>query len=144
MENQTLRNQTTFSDTELDRRTQFDRSRPIARDNSDNLISSDRVEGTKVFSTDGEELGSIDHVMIGKLSGRIEYTVMSFGGFLGMNEKFFPIPWDALDYDTDKDGYVVNIDKDRLKDAPNYDRDSNPELDERFGQQVYGFYGVMY
>lgn len=144
MENQTLRNQTRFSDTELDRRAQFDRSRPLERDDTTNLIASTKVTGTKVFSTDGDELGQIEHMMIGKRSGRVEYTVMSFGGFLGMNEKYFPIPWDALDYDTKRDGFVVNIDKDRLKDAPSITKDETPTFDERFGRSVYGFYGAIY
>ncbi len=137
-------NQNRFSDDELNRRSQFDRSRPLERDEGDNLISSSKVEGTKVYSTDGDDLGHIDHVMIGKRSGRVEYTVMSFGGFLGLNESFYPIPWDSLDYDTEKGGYVVNIDKDRLNDAPNYGRDAAPDYNDRFGHEVYGFYGLAY
>ncbi|QZH76618.1 MAG: PRC-barrel domain-containing protein [Erythrobacter sp.] len=137
-------NRSNYSDDELNRRAQFDRSRPLERDETDSLISSDKVEGTKVYSTDGEHLGTIDHVMLGKRSGRIEYTVMSFGGFLGMGESYFPVPWDALDYDTDRGGYVVNIDKSRLSDAPSYGRDKTPSYDEQYGRQVYGYYGLMY
>lgn len=144
METQTLRNETRFSDAELERRAQFDRSRPLERDDTANLIASSKVTGTKVFSTDGEELGQIEHMMIGKRSGRVEYTVMSFGGFLGMNEKHFPIPWDALDFDPERDGYVVNIDKDRLKEAPTITKDAAPSFDAEFGRSVYGYYGVMY
>lgn len=144
MTQQTLQNRTDFNQTELDRRTQFDRSRPLERDETSSLISSDKVEGTKVFSTDGDELGRIEHLMLGKRSGRIEYSVMSFGGFLGMNESYFPIPWDALDYDTDRGGYVVNIDKSRLKDAPTYEKGTQPTYDEKFGRNVYAYYGVMY
>lgn len=140
----TLRTRPEFSDAELERRAQFDRSRPISRDFGNELISSDRVEGTKVFSIDGEELGSIDHVMIGKRTGRVEYTVMSFGGFLGLGENHFPVPWDALDYDTERGGYVVNIDKSRLKGAPSFKREETPEFDDQFGQKIYGYYGVMY
>lgn len=133
-----------FSDAELDSRTKFDRSRPLERDESTNLISSDRVDGTKVFSTSGDELGHIDHVMLGKISGRVEYTVMSFGGFLGLGESFFPVPWDALDYDTERGGYVVNIDKSLLKEAPRFDRDDRREFDEQFGRQIHSYYGVIY
>ncbi|MBH5321489.1 PRC-barrel domain-containing protein [Erythrobacter sp. JGD-13] len=116
----------------------------MERDASADLISSDRVSGTKVYATDGEELGSIDHLMIGKRSGRVEYSVMSFGGFLGINEKYHPIPWDALDYDTEKNGYVVNIDKSRLKDAPSIAKDERSGFNEDFGRNVYAYYGVMY
>lgn len=143
-QNNTLRNSNDFSDAELDRRSQFDRSRPLERDETNNLISSDKVEGTAVYSTDGEKLGTIDHAMIGKRSGRVEYTVMNFGGFLGMGERHFPVPWDALDYDTERGGYVVNIDKSRLKDAPSYERGSRPAYDEEYGRSVYDYYGVMY
>ncbi len=144
MTQQTLQNRTDFSEAELDRRAQFDRSRPLERDETSSLISSDKVEGTKVFSTDGDELGRIEHLMLGKRSGRIEYSVMSFGGFLGMNESYFPIPWDALDYDMERGGYVVNIDKSRLKDAPTFSKGKQPVFDEQFGRTVYAYYGVMY
>ncbi|WAT17274.1 PRC-barrel domain-containing protein [Aurantiacibacter sp. MUD11] len=140
----TLRTRTEFSDAELNRRAEFDRSRPVERDEADNLISSSKVEGTKVFSTDGEEIGKIDHLMIGKRSGRVEYSVMSFSGFLGMGESHFPVPWDALDYDVTKDGYVVNIDKSQLREAPSYAPSETPTFTDNFGRQVFSYYGVMY
>ncbi len=130
--------------TTLDQRREFDRSRPLERDESRFLISSDKVEGTEVFSTDGEKIGQIEHLMIGKRSGRVEYAVMGFGGFLGIGESYNPLPWEALDYDTDKGGYVVNIDKDRLKDAPRFEKNSEPAWTRDFGQEVYAYYGVMY
>lgn len=120
-------------------------SRPLERDETANLIASNKVEGTKVYSTDGEKLGTVDHMMIGKLSGRVEYVVMDFGGFLGMGEKHHPLPWDALTYDTEKGGYVVNIDKARLKDAPTIDRNTQPTTyDRHFGDKVYTYYGATY
>ncbi len=130
--------------TTLDQRREFDRSRPLERDESRFLISSDKVEGTEVFSTDGEKIGQIEELMIGKRSGRVEYAVMSFGGFLGIGESYNPLPWEALDYDTDKGGYVVNIDKDLLKDAPRFEKNSAPTWTREFGQEVYAYYGVMY
>lgn len=142
--NQQLRNSPTFSEAELDRRREFDRSRPLERDETTDLISSEKVDGTKVFATDGEKIGSIDHLMIGKRSGRVEFAVMSFGGFLGMGESYHPVPWDALDYDTERGGYVVNIDKNRLKEAPYYEEGSRPQFDRQYGETVYNYYGVMY
>lgn len=121
-----------------------DRSRPLERDETHNLISSDKVDGTAVYATDGEKLGHIDHLMIGKRNGRVEYAVMSFGGFLGIGESYHPIPWDALDYDTDKDGYVVAIDKDKLETAPHYFPGTVPVYDSRYGGEVYTYYGMMY
>ncbi len=142
--NQTAIAEPTFSDAELERRRDFERSRPLERDESDNLISSDKVEGTKVFATDGEEIGHIKKLMIGKRSGRVEYAVMSFGGFLGLGESYHPLPWDTLDYHTGKGGYVVNIDKERLKEAPRFDGENEPPYDRKFGEGIYAYYGVMY
>lgn len=141
---QTLKNEQKYTGEELERRRDFDRSRPLERDETNMLISSDKVDDTAVYSTDGEKIGSIAHLMIGKKSGRVEYAVMSFGGFLGMGESYHPIPWDALDYDTDREGYVVNIDKDRLKEAPYFTKKEWPVYDRNFGQTVYGYYGVLY
>ena len=120
------------------------KDRNLDRDETDMLIAANKVEGTNVYATDGDKLGSIDRVMIGKRNGRVEYAVMSFGGFLGIGEDFTPVPWDSLDYSKDKDGYVVNIAKDRLKDAPRFSRDKEPNWDRDYGEKVYGYYGVMY
>lgn len=138
------RTQNTYSDSELDRRRDFDRSRPLERDETNNLISSSKVDGTAVYSIDGEKIGRVDHLMIGKRSGRVEYAVMNFGGFLGMGESHHPLPWEALDYDTDRGGYVVNVSKDRLKDSPSYGANEQPSYDRQYGQNVYSYYGFIY
>jgi hypothetical protein len=85
---------------------------------SDRLIASNRVEGTAVYNHQGERLGTVKHFMVDKLSGRVAYAVMSFGGFLGIGARFHPLPWDVLTYDTGKGGYVVDLDKERLCNAP--------------------------
>ena len=85
-----------------------------------NLISSDKVAGTYVYNTGGEEIGSIHDVMIDKKSGNVAYAVMSFGGFLGMGEKYHPLPWQQLTYSDTYDAYVVNLDKAVLENAPSY------------------------
>ena len=138
----------TYSDSErnseLDKRREFDRSRPLERDETKRLISSDKVRGTSVYSTQGDKLGSIDHLMVGKRSGRVEYAVMSFGGFLGMGEQYHPLPWDALDYDTERDGYVVDQTREKLEKAPTFEKDREPDWDSNYGQTVYTYYGVLY
>lgn len=141
---QTTQARQTYSDSELDKRREYDRSRPLERDETSRLISSDKVGGTSVYSTSGEKLGSVDHLMIGKRSGRVEYAVMSFGGFLGMGEKYHPLPWDALDYDTDRDGYVVDTNREQLEKAPTFERGNEPEWDRNYGETVYTYYGVIY
>jgi hypothetical protein len=142
--NQETQNRQTYSDSELDKRREYGRSRPLERDETNNLISSRKVEGTAVYNAKGEKLGSVDHMMIGKRSGRVEYAVMSFGGFLGMGEQHHPLPWDVLDYDTDRDGYVVDIDKEKLERGPTFEKDNQPAYDRNYGETVYTYYGVIY
>ena len=88
------------------------------------LISSSDVEGTEVYDQQGNHIGEVDHLMIDKLSGRIGYAVISFGGFLGIGEGHHPVPWSVLKYDTSLGGYRTNITEQQLKDAPQYSDDS--------------------
>ena len=118
--------------------------RPMARDETHDLIASDRVEGTTVYNRDGERLGTISKFMGGKRNGRVEYAVMGFGGLFGMGERDYPLPWNVLTYDTDKGGYVVDLDKDKLEKAPSFERGQDPTYDRDYGEQVYTYYGVIY
>ncbi|MBY0342415.1 MAG: PRC-barrel domain-containing protein [Sphingomonadales bacterium] len=108
------------------------------------LIASNKVEGTAVFDTDGERLGSITNFMVDKRSGKAEYAVMQFGGFLGIGADYYPIPWQMLTYSTDHGGYVVDLDKDMLGDAPRFADNDEPAYDNTYNQQVYSYYGVAY
>ena len=116
----------------------------IPRDETMTLIASDKVEGTPVFDQDGEKLGSIHNFMVDKQNGRVEYAVLSFGGMLGMGTDYYPLPWESLTYDTDRRGYVVDIDKDTLKNAPHYGADDEPAYDAAYEKSVYGHYGLSY
>jgi hypothetical protein len=82
------------------------------------LISSDKVEGTPVRRSNGDRVGTIEHVMIDKRTGRVAYAAMSFGGFLGMGEEFRALPWSALRYNEQIDGYELNVTEDQLRSAP--------------------------
>jgi len=84
------------------------------------LISSELIRGTKVLNPQGEHLGTIINVMIDKYSGQVAYSVMSFGGFLGIGEKYHPLPWHMLNYVQAMGGYVIELDKERLAAAPSY------------------------
>jgi hypothetical protein len=106
------------------------------------LISADKVEGTAVYNRAGEKLGTVDNIMIDKISGRVAYAVMSFGGFLGIGESYHPLPWRVLEYDTGMGGYVVDLDKDRLRGAPSFSRDENPDWNREWGTRVDDYYGV--
>jgi len=88
------------------------------------LIGSDKVEGTAVYDANGEHIGSIERVMLEKRSGHVAYAVINFGGFLGIDSDYYPIPWDALKYDTSLGGYRTNITEQQLKSAPKYQGDS--------------------
>lgn len=93
------------------------------------LISSERVTGTNVYNRDGEKLGSVEAMMIDKMSGQVRFAVMSFGGFLGMGEKYHQLPWNVLSYDLDQKGYVVNLSSDALKAAPVFSREEIDSFD---------------
>jgi hypothetical protein len=117
-------------------------SQTVATDESSSLISSDKVEGTAVYDRRGEKLGSIHSVMIDKISGKVAYAVMSFGGFLGMGDSYHPLPWHVLTYDTGQGGYVVDLDRNKLEGAPTYATSETPNWsDRRWGQQVHDYYG---
>jgi hypothetical protein len=107
------------------------------------LIAAGKVHGTPVYNRDGEHLGTIEDVMLDKRSGRVAYAVMSFGGFLGIGERHHPLPWSVLRFDPSLGGYVVDLDRDRLKDAPAYAVDSAPDWGSRdWGRQVDDYWGA--
>lgn len=116
----------------------------IAVEETATLIASDKVEGTAVYNRQGDRLGSVSNFMVDKQSGTVRYAVLSFGGFLGMGQDHYPLPWSMLNYDTDKNGYLVDLDKAVLDDAPRYAAGSEPAYDREYGRSVYDYYGLMY
>ena len=108
------------------------------------LIAASQVNGTTVYNRAGEKLGSIYDVMLDKMSGRAEYAVMSFGGFLGVGDRYHPLPWQVLTYDSAQGGYVVDIDRDRLEGAPTYAADQAGLWDDpAYGRRVTDYYSGM-
>ena len=117
----------------------------VATDETFDLIASDKVEGTYVYNRQGENLGSIYNVMIDKRSGQVRYAVLQFGGILGMGSSYYPLPWRELTYDTAMGGYVVDVDKTRLGNAPSYAADEVPDWSDRgFGRRVDDYYGTFH
>jgi len=115
----------------------------VTKITSGSLIAADQVEGTDVYNMNGEHLGTVDDIMIDKISGKAIYAVMSFGGFLGIGEKQHPLPWSALTYDQDKEGFVVNLDKRKLEQAPTLDPDDEGfEWTPDYGRRVDQYYGA--
>lgn len=109
------------------------------------LIGSDKVEGTAVYGSDGKKIGSIERVMIEKVGGKVSYAVLGFGGFLGIGDDHYPLPWQSLTYNPELGGYQVAITNDQLTGAPHYARDDDWNWDDRTRTRtVNDYYGVPF
>jgi hypothetical protein len=122
----------------------FDDARSASADlkETHDLIASDKVEGTRVFDPSGEDIGSIERILIEKRSGKVSYAVLSFGGFLGIGHDHYPLPWGKLNYDEQLQGYRVDVTKEQLEGAPKYDREDDDFWSAENGRRVYDYYGV--
>ncbi len=108
------------------------------------IIAAESLTGEKVVNEAGEVLGDIQHVMLNVHGGTIAYLVLAFGGFLGMGEKLFAIPWHAFAVDVDNKWLVLNVPKDKLKNAPGFTKDKWPSMaDPEWTQQVHGYFGPV-
>ena len=107
------------------------------------LIGSDKVEGTAVYGANDTKIGSIERVMIDKMTGTVSYAVLSFGGFLGIGDDHYPLPWQSLKYDTNLGGYRTGITETQLKGAPKYGNDNTWNwADPTKARSVNDYYGV--
>ena len=107
------------------------------------IMAASSFEGETVINPQGETLGEIEEIMLDVRSGRIAYAVMSVGGFLGIGEKYFAVPWRAFTMDTDEKAFILDVDKERLMKAPGFDKDHWPAMaDQRWAGQVHSYYGV--
>jgi len=115
---------------------------PAARETF-NLIASDKVEGTPVYRSNGDKVGTIQRVMLDKRSGKVAYTVMTFGGFLGIGDDYYPVPWSVLTYNERLGGYEVNITDTQLKGAPKFRAADDWKYGDREREAaMYSYYGV--
>jgi hypothetical protein len=115
----------------------------IARDEAAGLISSARVQGTVVYNPAGERLGTIEHFMVGKRDGRVRFAVLSFGGLFGLGQRYHPLPWENLSYDTAMGGYVVALSREQLEAGPAYEGEDEPPYDDTYGQRISDYYGGL-
>ena len=107
------------------------------------ILAADTVTGDKVVNRQKENLGTIEHLMIDVENGHVAYAVLSFGGFLGMGDKLFAIPWNALMVDTDEERFILDIDKKLLERAPGFDKAHWPNMADRaWGAEVSRYYGA--
>jgi sporulation protein YlmC with PRC-barrel domain len=109
------------------------------------LLSSGTLKNTKVVNPAGEDLGKLEEIMLHVDSGDVAYAVVSFGGFLGMGEKLFAVPWEALRIDTAEHHIVLDVDRERLETAPGFSKDAWPTtVDAGWMKDVYRHYGATY
>jgi sporulation protein YlmC with PRC-barrel domain len=107
------------------------------------LMGADTLIGNDVCNLNNEGIGTIKEIMLNIVQGNIEYAVLSFGSFLGMGEKLFAVPWGALKLDTDNKRFLLNISKERLKNAPGFDKDNWPNLaDKTLANDLHSYYGT--
>lgn len=107
------------------------------------LMGANTLIGDDVYNNDEEKLGDIKEIMVDTQDGEISYAVLSYGGFLGMGDKLFAVPWKALKLDTANKRFVLNIKKEKLKDAPGFDKDAWPDLaDPTLTSTLQSYYGI--
>lgn len=107
------------------------------------LMGADTLLGDSVVNGSNDDLGDIKEIMLDMNTGQVAYAVLAFGGFLGMGEKLFAVPWQALHLDTVNKRFVLDIDKERLQTAPGFDKDAWPDMaDVQWARQIHSFYGT--
>lgn len=107
------------------------------------LMGAGTLTGNDVFNDNDEDLGEIREFMLDMRTGRVGYAVLSFGGFLGMGEKLFAVPWAALELDTTSRCFVLRVSKARLASAPGFDKQNWPDMaDPEWEKGVHAFYGT--
>ena len=108
-----------------------------------NPIASDRIEGTAVRRSSGDKVGTIERLMIEKVSGKVVYAVMSFGGFLGLGEDYYTLPWGVLTYNTALDAYELNLTEDQLRGAPQRSsQGQDASFDRNWEEHVHRYYNA--
>lgn len=107
------------------------------------LMSAGTLTGDEVVNRSDEALGTVKEIMLDMHSGRVSYAVLSFGGFLGMGDKLFAVPWNALKLDPANKRFVLNVEKDRLDSVPGFDKDNWPDMaDATWAEGIHAYYGT--
>lgn len=107
-----------------------------------NILSTSTLKGTEVKNPGGKNLGDIKDIMIDLDTGRIAYMVLSFGGFLGIGDKYFAVPLEALTIDKEDNKFIMDVSKEKLENAPGFDKDNWPtNPDQRFINDIHTYYG---
>ncbi len=107
------------------------------------LMGADTLIGNDVYNLQDEDLGNIKEIMLDVRAGRISYAVLSYGGMMGLGDKLFAVPWDALSLDTEHKRFTLDVAKDRMKIAPGFDKDSWPNMsNQEWAKEVHNYYGT--
>lgn len=107
------------------------------------LMGADTLIGNDVYSRDEEDIGDIKEIMLDTLTGEIRYAVLSYGGFLGMGEKLFAVPWESLSLDTENKRFILDVDTSILESAPGFDKNNWPNMaDETWANDLHSYYGT--
>ena len=114
----------------------------MARATFRRTLSASTLIGDAVANAEGDDLGKIEEIMLDVEKGRVAYAVLSFGGFLGMGDKLFAVPWGAFSIDEENKRFVLDVDEETLKDAPGFDKNNWPDMDASWAEEVYVFYDV--
>lgn len=106
-------------------------------------LSASSIIGTTVKNGQGDDLGKIEELMIDIKTGQVDYAVLSFGGFLGIGDKFFAVPIQVMTVQPSEKEFVLNESKERLENAPGFDKDKWPDTaDSKWQQQVRSYYNI--
>lgn len=107
------------------------------------MMGANTLIGNDVYNHKDEDLGDIKEIMLDMRTGRVAYAVLSFGGFVGIGEKLFAVPWNALILDTENKRFVLSVDKEHLENAPGFDKDHWPDMaDSSWAQGIHSYYGT--
>ena len=107
------------------------------------LMGANTLIGNDVYNHKSEDLGDIKEIMLDIRTGKVRYAVLSFGGFLGMGEKLFAVPWAALTLDTMNKRFVLKVEKEKLSSAPGFDKDKWPDMADRsWSEEIHAYYEV--
>lgn len=105
------------------------------------VVKTSEVIGVDVENTQGEDLGSVEEIILDKVTGNVRYVVLSFGGFMGMGDKLFALPWNSLSYDENKGSFILNVAKEKLEKAPGFNKENWPNFsDKKWAKDIFDYY----
>lgn len=106
------------------------------------VVKTSEVVGVEVQNSQGDDLGTIEEIILDKITGNVRYVVLSFGGFLGMGDKLFALPWNSIAFNESRDAFILNVSKDKLTKAPGFDKNNWPNFsDKKWAKSIFEYYG---